>query len=60
MGAAMSERVSQVRQRDVLKRLFEAAFERCEASGEQIKSSGRGGNDLVSNRIKAVPKRGDG
>ena len=56
----MSERDWKDQQRDVLKRLFEAAFERREASAEQTKSSGRGGNDLVSHRIEAVPKRGDG
>ena len=55
----MSERVWQVRQRDVFKRLFAAAFERREDL-EKIESSGRGGNDLVSHRIEAVPKCGDG
>jgi hypothetical protein len=50
-------------QRDVLTRLFEAAFERCAASEEQIKSLSRGGNDLGSRRIdvpEALPKSGNG
>ena len=55
----MSERDWKDQQRDVLKRLFEAAFERREASEEQIESSGRGADNRASHRIEALPKGGD-
>jgi hypothetical protein len=56
----MSERDWKDQQRDVIKRLFDAAFERRQASEEQIKSSGRGGNNLANHRIEALAKGGDG
>ena len=59
----MSERNWKDVQRDVLTRLFEAAFERRAASEEQIKSLSRGGHDLGSRRIdlpEALPKSGNG
>ena len=59
----MSERDWKDEQRDVLRRLFEAAFERREASEDQIKSLSRGGYILGSrgiDRPEAQPKSGNG
>jgi hypothetical protein len=56
----MSERDWKDQQRDVIKRLFEAAFERREASEGQIKPSGRGGDNLANHPIEAPPKGGHG